>query len=98
MMNAAILTNHIMGTHSGFCVGKGLQRLIATVLGRMMDHHKIGFAHTEIGGAYPAVHHLWQRIVQRRLPDNFGKFIHLPFVLFIGLRIWASVAIVEKKG
>jgi len=57
MVNRSILAYHVVGAHLGAYQGKGLKGLVATVLGRVVNDHKIRFPEAEIGGPHP----IWRR-------------------------------------
>ena len=79
----AIPTDHIMGTDSSAFKRKRFKCLITGILCRMMDHHEIGFAHGEIGGAGEKGCIL-HRILQRILFQHRCKLFGLLFIFFVG--------------
>ncbi len=81
-----ITADHIVGAYSSTGQREGLERLVAAVLRRMVDHYKVGTADTKIGGSGKE-RCLLGGILQRIFTEQLYIFLYLLFIDPVGATV-----------
>ena len=80
-MHRPVAANHVMRAHLRTRQREGFERLLATVLGRVVNDDEIGFPHTKIGRPNPIRRRLQAYGVHNRVrAQEFGVLFCLFFV------------------